>query len=715
MTAHSNFLSESGLDALFNPKVMVIIGASRDPHKWGNRVLDYTRQAGFSGSLYGVNPAARAGDDMSGAQLVPNLAAVSEPIDLALIALPASATLSAVESCAAAGVRAAVLAASGFGELGVDGREVEQRIRFAAAASGMRLLGPNGFGLFVAGSGINLTPHEKIAGGSVALAAQSGNVAFAVFGEAQRAGLGFSACLGIGNQIDVGFGELLSYFAADGNSDAVALYVEGLAKSDGPAFRDGLAACRAAGKAVVVLKAGRSARGAHAAATHTGALAADDRVWQAVLDDGGAIRAESTQHLVDVLAAVTWLPRTSGRALVLTDGGGDSVMAVDALTEAGLPLAKLSETTRAALKDLVPPQAPRVPEGNPVTLDTAGGLQDDPRLLARCVRAAAADPGVDIVIIGGIFGSYTDLRSEELACTDELIAMRDQGIPLVVQSAYADDHVEPIERLRQAAIPVYPTVQRLVAALAHQTDGTVIFQSAESTAAAGRIGESAPLLPLPTTASLIAAQGITLPPLFVVASWDELVATAGSFRYPACLKIADPAVSHKSDVGGVVLGLSDDTSLIAAAAAMWQKFPDSPLVVMPMLDAGLELLAGAITDPVFGPLVMIGRGGVFAEVDPDVVLRLAPIDIDQARQALLALRCAPQLVGGRGGPAIDLTAMATLIVSLSELVTSRPGLSVEINPVLAYPRGYAVADLRATETNTDDTQIVASRKGMVEN
>jgi acyl-CoA synthetase (NDP forming) len=212
-----------GLDALFAPQSVAVIGASRDPHKWGRRVIDYTRRAGFAGALYGVNPSAGRDAVLPGARLVRGLEEIGERVDLAVIALPARATPAAVRDCATAGVRAAVLAASGFGELGGAGQAAEEEMRAAAARAGMRLLGPNGFGLYVAASGLNLTPREDVPPGQVALLTQSGNVAIALSGEASRAGLGFSVCAGVGNQADVGFGELLSYVAGDTSTRAAAL------------------------------------------------------------------------------------------------------------------------------------------------------------------------------------------------------------------------------------------------------------------------------------------------------------------------------------------------------------------------------------------------------------------------------------------------------------------------------------------------------------
>ncbi len=252
---------------------------------------------------------------MPGVTTVPALADIGQPIDLAVLARPASATAELLEECAALGVRSVLVPAAGFGELGGEHLAAEQRIVARAREAGIRLLGPNTFGMFIAASRVNLTPREHIPPGSVAMLSQSGNVVVGMYEQARQAGIGFSACVGVGNQVDVGLGELLAYFAGDPGSDAVAVYVEGL-RGSGAEFRAGLAACRAAGKPVVVLKAGRSRQAASAVATHTGALASDERVWQAVLADAGAIPVGSTQELVDTLTVACSVGRHRGRAMV---------------------------------------------------------------------------------------------------------------------------------------------------------------------------------------------------------------------------------------------------------------------------------------------------------------------------------------------------------------------------------------------------------------
>ena len=702
----------ASLAPIFQPRSVAVVGASRDPAKWGRRILESTRRAGFDGSLYGVNPAV-ADLGLPGVTTVASLADIGGPVDLAVFARPASEAAGLIQQCAALGVKAVLITAAGLGELGGEHLAAEQRMVARAREAGIRLLGPNTFGFFVAARGLNLTPREDIPAGSVALLSQSGNVVVAMYEQARQLGIGFSACVGVGNQADVGLGELLGYCAGDPASAAIGVYVEGL-RGSGAQFRAGLAACRAAGKPVVVLKSGRSGRAADAVATHTGALASDGRVWQAVLAEAGVIQVESTQELADALAVACSVGGHGGRSMILTDGGGDSVMAIDWLTAHGMSIATLSAQTRAGLGALIPAAAPRVAACNPVTLDTAGGVEDDPALLARCARLAAADEGVDVTVVAGLFGGYPRNLDGELACAAELVEVHKSGHPVVVQSAFALSDPPPLRLLKESGITVLPTIDRLARALSRtllpgpphagreMVAGPEVAAGREVAGAGVQGGQRAApaVLPVTQTADLLRRGGVDIPPFEVVRTPGELASAAARVSYPACLKIADTAVAHKSDVGGVVLNLADAGDVEAAADGLWARFPGSPLLVMPFLRAGTEFLIGTGTDPVFGPFVTVGKGGIWAESDPDIAIVLSPVDEETARRALQSLRSAPTFTGRRGQPGIDLGALASLVVAVSGLAAEHPDLTVEMNPVIAYADGYAVADLRAARRET---------------
>lgn len=678
------------LEPFYSPGSVAVIGASRHPGKLGHDVLVECARLGFAGSMVGVNP--RAGQqEVAGWPILRSLDDLDAPPDLALVAVPAHATPDAVAACARAGVRAAVLAAAGLGELGGDAARQEKEIARVARKSGMRLLGPNGFGLYVRRIGLNLMGWRDIPPGRVAVITQSGNVAIALCQLMARATVGISSCIGVGNQVDVGIPELLSHHAGAEDTEAIALYLEGLRGAPGSDLVQALLDCRSAGKPVVVLKGGGSRAGSRSVTTHTGALGGDRRLWKVALRHGGAHEVHDTAEMVERLEALRATRRRRVRGvLVLSDGGGDTVLASDALEEAGVALARLDETTQAALDRLAPEAAPRAEGQNPVTLDTAGGLEDDPRLLARCAEVGVTDPGVDGIVVCGTFGGYRSRRDEELATVDRLAALHLAGLPVLVHSAFAQADEAPVLALRQAGIPVYSTVRRLATALG----GAVGATPAATPASRGPASASAGLLPTSEAMALLGSTGVVVPPVVTVSDEGALQAVGAQMRFPVCLKLEDPLVAHKSDVGGVVLDLSAD-QLTHAARALWRAFPGRKLLVMPMHPPGVELLVGLAQDATFGPYVSVGRGGVTAELDPDVATALAPFDAEEAMTLWTSLRCAPLLRGWRSSPGVDLVALARLASALSGLAHAHPGLELECNPVIAYPDGYAVADVRA--------------------
>ncbi|HTX63202.1 MAG TPA: acetate--CoA ligase family protein [Acidimicrobiales bacterium] len=700
---HDGRTPDADLTAFYSPRSVVVVGASRQAGKLGHDVLVECARLRFAGAMYGVNPLAEEGD-VAGWPLVRSLDDVPGPPDLALVALPARATLDAVTECARVGVRAAVLVASGLGELGGEAALFERDVAAIARASGMRLLGPNGFGLYVRRIGLNLMVWRDIPDGRTALITQSGNVAIALCRLMRRSTVGLASCAGVGNQLDVGVAELVSHQARTEDSDAVAIYLEGLRGTPGAELVDALSDCRAAGKPVVALKGGRSGAGNRSVVTHTAALSGDKTIWDAVLRDGGAHRVADAAEMVAVLEAIRSTRSRRVRAVVvLTDGGGDSVLSCDALEEAGLALASLDVETQSALDGLAPPAAPRVTGQNPVTLDTAGGLEDDPRLLARCAEVAAADHAVDAVVISGTFGGYRARRAEELETVERLAAIHEGGTPVLVHSAFACDDEEPLVGLRRAGIPVFPTVRRLATSLAEATGAPVCAPrdphpagSPVPTARTEPLGAAVASTVLPTTdaSELLSSVGIRVPRIALAADEAELDVAVATIASPICLKVEDPAVPHKSDVGGVRLDLAPE-EVGAAAHELWGRFPGRPLVVMPMLLPGTELLVGLGRDPTFGPYVTVGRGGVTAELDPDVATGLTPMDADGAAALWSSLRCAPLLRGWRRAPGVDLAALCDLVAALSRLGGLSDTLEVECNPVIAYPKGYAIADFRA--------------------
>ena len=674
------------LDKLMRPRTLAVIGASRDEDKWGSRVLSNTVAMGFEGGLYGVNPNF-SGTQHGGVLNVPSLDAIDQPVDCALIALPRDHVLGAVRDCAVQGVGAVVIVAAGFAESGDTGRTLQSEVLDLGRQSGMRILGPNCFGLFGADARVNLTTRS-IPSGDVALASQSGNLAIELWEMAKKRGIGFSYCVGVGNQLDVGFAELLEFFAYDSQTRAIALYLEGLPERHGQSFQTALAACIAASKPVIVLKAGRSRMGAISARTHTAALAADDRVWASVLSEQGVTVASSTEDVTDLLLGATKLRKHEGRIAVLTDGGGCSVLAADAAQECGLTLARLDAGTQGALDVLIPPAAPRAPGRNPVTLDTPGGMDDDPRVMARCAEILARDSGVDIIAVAGILGGYQGLQEEQAETVRCLVELSRTGHAVALQSTHLE--APALMDLRRAGIPTFPTIQRMMRAIA-------LWSRQRTRDADVRTAEVGSTLPFDEVAAILEEHSIRLPSWCLVRAPSDLETALEGASWPACVKLADPAISHKSEEGGVVLNLASADQVRRAAIRLWTAHPSSSLLLMPTLNAGFEALVGSFSDPVFGPIVVIGRGGIWAEVERDTIVLTSPSNKETSavENALGQLRCYPMLTGLRGQTPLDLPALASLAVRFARLAEVNPDLVLEANPVFLYPSGCAIADIRA--------------------
>lgn len=684
----------NGLDALFHPRVVAVVGVSRMSVKWGNRILQHTLDAGFTGRIYGVNPSAGSGDEVAGAPLVQSIGEIPGRIDLAVLAVRRDLAEQTMREVARVGAGVAVVTASGFGELGAEGLAAEARLRDIAAAAGTRLLGPNGFGVFSADDGLNLTPRSPITPGPLALASQSGNVAVALFQQAAAVRLGFSRCVGVGNQSDIGFGELLEYFASDRQTRAVGLYVEGLRADGGAGFRAGLEACRRAGKPVAVLKSGNSVVGARSVQTHTHALTSDDTVWTAVLRAHGAVRVGSTAELMDVLQAAVRVPWFSGGVAIATDGGGDTVMAVDAFADFGLPLATLTEAAQDRVHAVAPPLAPPSPGGNPVTLDTPGGVQDDPGILAGCAEAFASAPDVGAVVLGGVFGGYELQQAAELSTARALVELHLGRIPVVVQSSHVISRSEPLMLLADGGVAIYPTVQRLAAALATRHRTTSEARVPDRTRHAA--GTTVTALDPGELRALLRAGGIELPAQVLIGPGEGWPSEIDAIDFPVAVKLADPAVAHKSEVDGVRLDVADKRQLGQAVEDLRRRFPASPLLVMHSYPAGLELFVGGFTDPVFGPVVLLGRGGIWTETEDDVTLCTTPVTRASILDALQKLRCHPMLAGGRGQPPLATERVADLALGVASVLKAHPTLTLDLNPVILYADGCAVVDVYGT-------------------
>ena len=680
------------LGGLFVPSNLAVIGVSRNPLKWGSRVVANTVDMGFSGDVWAVNPVHRAG--ITGSTDIADVADAGRPIDLAILALPSGRVFDALVQCAKQGVRNAVIPASGFGEVSETGASIESQIKELTQNYPIRVVGPNCFGVYSSVGRFNGTPFAGIPAGRIGLVSQSGNVAGQAFIGARKRGLGFSHCVGLGNQIDVSFAETLDWLARDTETDCVGLYIEGLPESMGGRLVAALNTCQERGKMVVAIKAGSSDAGAAVAQTHTRSLSSDDRVWNEILGMAGAIRVRSVSEMLDVLAFASAPPLPGRRIAVITDGGGDSILAVDEAAMHNLTLPRFSERVQANLDRLMPPDAPRSPGRNPLTLDTAGGVDDDPKVLARCIQEIIDSGEVDAIVAGGLYGTYTRVRSEENEAAELIKAMANQQTVLAFQSPLAPTESEPLQILQNAGIPVYSEMRNLLRALSayaapgRNRDSRPMLDEQESSPPADT------LLDPSATYRILTEAGVALPPQTLGRDLSSLPEQADRIGYPVCLKVVAPEIVHKSDVGGVRVGIRTVEELESAATEIWRSLPGNDLLIMPSLSPGFEVMLGARFDQQFGPVLVVGRGGIWAEVEADTAVLVGDFHQTRFLEAINGLRCAPMLRGTRGQPALNLEPLAQIAEVLTTIVSDNPDLSIDLNPVFLYEEGCAVADSR---------------------
>jgi acetyl coenzyme A synthetase (ADP forming)-like protein len=689
------------LRAFFEPRSVAVIGASRDPGKVGGSVLANLLAAGFPGRVIPVNPAA---DRVQGLPAVPSILAVTEPVDLAVIAVPAPTVLDVLKACAAQGVAGAVILSAGFREAGPAGQAREAELRAWLRDQRLRVLGPNCLGWIRPRQRLNATfaPGMPEPGG-IAFISHSGALAVAILDWSRERRMGFSLFASLGNQADLTETDLVEVAGQDPETRVIVVYLEGVA--EGRRFVEVLGAA-AAVKPVVVLKAGRSAEGARAVASHTGALAGSDAAFDAALRRAGAVRLTTIEELFDVAQALDTQPLPRGaRVAIVTNGGGLGVVAADAVREAGLVLEPLDPETRNRLRAVLPATAS---VANPV--DLVGDA--DAARYSRALHALGPGAADSLLVL------LTAQATTDAASVARAIGGATRGWPTPVLAAFVGGaRVRPgVRTLEDAGIPCYSFPERAVRALAGLVRVVERRQErrmprcppsppAEAVAwAAEVLRGSRRRLGLPDLTGLLAAYGIPVLAGRLVHSVDEAVEAAVSLGFPVALKLVSPDIVHKSDVGGVRLDLGDaqavrsaGQAILGRAAAERPEARVEGLFVQPMAPRGHELLLGGLQDPQFGALVAVGFGGVYVEVLRDTTSRLAPVEPAEALAMVDELRLAPLLRGVRGGPPADRERLAGAVSRFSVLVSQWPMLvEVEINPLVAGPGGAVAVDARAT-------------------
>jgi len=670
------------LRALFDPRSVAVVGASDDPAKWGQWLARGAVQGDHRRAVYLVN---RAGGEVLGRPAHRSLEELPEAPELVVLAVPAAAFEETVDASLAAGARAIVVIAAGLGESSEEGRRREQAVVERVRAAGAVLVGPNCMGLYDGEADLDLATSDFVPGG-LGLVSQSGNLAIEVSLLGKEAGLGISRFVSLGNQADLDAADVVEALAEHEPTRLIAVYVED--------FRDGRAFARAAagsGKPVVLLAGGLSETGVRAARSHTGALVSASSAVDAACRAAGIVRVSTPRELVEVAQLLLAPNQPEGRrAAIVTDGGGSAVVAADLASAAGLELPTLSDELSAELAAVLPETATTT---NPV--DFAGAGEQDLRSYERVPRLLLESGEVDAVLLTGYLGGYSagsdELRGPETEAARGLArAAAEAGRPAVVQTMYWQE--APAVALRDTGVPVYRDAGAAIASLAR--------------VAARPEPSGVPELPPPArpwtgagyaeARELLAGAGLRFPEARLATGIEEAGAAADELGYPVVLKAL--GVLHKSDAGGVALGLEDERAVLAAADGM--DAPEGFSVERMVSEPGsVELIAGCRRDPRFGPVLLVGLGGLFAEVLRDTAVALAPAAPELVEELLLGLDGAALLTGARGRTPLALRAAAGACAALSRLAAEHPELDeLEVNPLLVTPTRAIALDARAVHS-----------------
>jgi len=700
MTASHN------LSRLLTPKSVAVIGASEDPTRIGGKSIAYMLKQGYAGAILPVNPNR---ETVQGLKSYPSVEALPQTPDVAIVAVPAQAVLATIQALAERGTGAAVLFSAGFAETGPEGAKLQDEMVRIASQHGMRLLGPNSLGIVNPrchfygsfATGLELGFPKP---GNVAIVSQSGAYGAHVMTVAVANGIGLSAVVMTGNEAELSLGDMVQMMVDDPNTKVIALYSEGVRKPE--VLVAALERARQLRKPVVMMKVGRSEVGGAAAQSHTASIAGDDKVFEAVMNELGVIRVQTTEQMLDIARIATHgiypVDNTLG---VITVSGGAGVIISDAAEALGLPMPEMPAAAQKELVTLLPYAAAR----NPV--DTTAQVLNDMSLVRKFTRSVASDGGYKSILAFITYTASAASTGERLRA--ELKVVRDE-FPDRLFVLVAMGSREQMQKFEDDGFTIFEDPSRAVAAI-------------HAMGRYGRAFERVPRLAapkidpvtLPTNTpseaqakALLAQAGIQSAPEAVCTSADDAVAAALSIGGKVVMKIVSPDILHKSEIGGVLLDVEGEQAVRAGFATLMQRAksaaPNARLdgvLVAKQLVGGVECILGIHRDPVFGPMAMFGLGGIFVEILQDVVLHRCPFGPDVAEKMIRSIKGAPLLLGARGRPVADMAALAQMLSKLSAFaVAAGPSLSsIDLNPVFAMPQGQGAYAADAVITLENQT------------
>jgi acetyl coenzyme A synthetase (ADP forming)-like protein len=690
------------LEEIFAPASVAVIGASPEPSRLGHRIMKNILDHGYEGIVYPIHPQASCVLDRPA---YPSVSDVPGTIDLAVIVIPSRFVIDVVDECGRKGVRGLVVITAGFKEVGGEGKERERQLLAVVRKYGMRMIGPNCLGIIDTVSSLDASFAGMMpAPGNIAFMSQSGAMCTAILDWSLPRGIGFSRFVSLGNKADVDEVSLLQAWNRDPHSKVILAYLESI--NDGLGF---VQAAREVTKStpVVAIKSGTTAAGTKAASSHTGALAGSESAYEAAFAQSGILRARAMNELFDLALIFAYQPMIEGnRVVIVTNAGGPGIIASDSVERSGLRMASLAPETVAELREHLPPTANFY---NPV--DVIGDA--DPERYRMAIGIVLRDPNIDGLIV--LFTPQAASRAEEVAA--HIVSLTQGQSKPVVTCFMGDASVgEAKALLNRERIPNYMFPERAVQSLAtmyrqytYQQRPEPTYRSFEVdrdrvTALFNRVRESGRVeLGEIESREVMEAYGMRLPKSRMARSPDEAAQIAGEFGYPVVMKISSPDILHKSDVGGVKVGVADSTAardnyeLIEYRARKYS--PDARIwgvLVQEQARKGRELLVGVTRDPQFGPLVAVGMGGIYVEVLKDVAFRLAPISEQEVHEQIRSIRTYPLLRGVRGEQPADIAAAEDVILRVSQLVSDFPEIvEMDINPLVVYNQGEGAIVLDA--------------------
>ncbi|MEM5473056.1 acetate--CoA ligase family protein [Hoeflea sp. AS60] len=697
----------SDFSTLLAPRSVALVGASDDPTRIGGRPLRYLKEGGFKGAVLPVNPKR---ETVQGLPAFASIAALPVVPDTAILAVPAHLTRQAVEDCAQAGVKSAIVFSAGFAETGADGERLQKDMVSIARNSGMRLLGPNCLGVFNPSIGYFGTfsvvlDNQLITPGPVGIVSQSGAYGAHVAHLARKRGLGISHWVTTGNECDIDVAETIDWMVQQPETNVIMAYAEGVRDRD--TFIAALERARKAEKAIIFMKTGRSDVGAEAAASHTASLAGSDAVFDAVLRQYGVYRAATTAEQLDVAyACASGIYPPSNRVGIFTMSGGFGIQLADDAEAAGLDVAPMPEAAQGKLKEMLPYSSPR----NPV--DATAQVVSDMDMLTRYVRAMITEGGYDIFT--AILGTGPSSKNFADPLRNALMAAMDgQDGKIRGLTMSAPDTV--VRQYEQDGFLVFEDGSALARAL-----GALVWlkQSFERNRNAAEVAQGQrfdmPKGPLSEAQAkaILGQAGLAFPGEHLVPVGGDVGEAASQLGFPVVLKICSPDIAHKTEVGAVAVNVRDADAARQAAETILKSAsehaPDARIdgiLVAPMAPDGVETIVGVMQDPVLGPVVMFGLGGIFVEVLKDVTFRAAPFDEAEAMRMIREIRGFAMLEGVRGAPPSDVEALARFLSDLSRFAAAHADRveSIDLNPVRVLPRGQGVVPLDALIVLNEET------------